>query len=281
MKNKTNARRSGIVIKKSDVFSTDRQLPIECVFADMSERLLKIQRDLIMPALIFEEYKIQNTITFFGASRILSETAAKDELEKVKRNTRAKDYAKKLKRAKIAVSMSKYYTAAETLAKRLQEWVNISNVPEEDKFHIMTGGGPGIMEAVNRGTFMAGGTCVGATISIGSEVRNEYVNKGVWFNFNYFLMRKFWLLFFAKAIVVFPGGMGTLDEMFEVLTLIKTRKAHGKIPMLLFGKAFWQKIINFNALLETGVIDECDLELIKFADTVDEAYKYIISIIKK
>ena len=278
---KKNARRAGDIIKKSDVFSTDRQLPFECVFADMSERLLKIQRDLLMPAVIFEKNKIQNTITFFGASRILSETAAKDELERIKKNPRAKDYAKKLKAAKSAVAMSKYYTAAEELAKRLQEWVNISNVPEEDKFHIMTGGGPGIMEAVNRGTFMAGGTTVGATISIGSEVRNEYVDKGVWFNFNYFLMRKFWLLFFAKAIVVFPGGMGTLDELFEVLTLIKTRKAHGKIPMLLFGEAFWRKIINFNALLETGVVDECDLELFKFADTVDEAYKYIISIIKK
>ena len=281
MKKKPNARRSGSVIKKSDVFSTDRQLPFECVFADMSERLLKLQRDLIMPAVIFEKNKIQNTITFFGASRIKPADAAKAELEKIKKNPGAKGYREKLRHAKNVLAMSKYYAAAETLAKRLQEWVNISNVPEEDKFHIMTGGGPGIMEAVNRGTFMAGGTTVGATISIGSEIRNEYVEKGVWFNFNYFLMRKFWLLFFAKAIVVFPGGVGTLDELFEVLTLIKTRKTHKKIPMVLFGKSFWQKAINFKALLAADVISQSDVDLIKYADTVEDAYNYIISIIKK
>lgn len=278
---KKNARRAGNIIKKSDVFSTDRQLPFECVFADMSERLLKIQRDLIMPAVIFEKNKIQNTVTIFGSSRIRSAAAAKAELEKIKKNPKAKDYREKLRRAKNVLAMSKYYTAAEELARRLQEWVNISNVPEDEKFHIMTGGGPGIMEASSRGAFSAGGTTVGATISIGSEIRNEYVDKGVWFNFNYFLMRKFWLIFFAKAIVVFPGGVGTLDELFEVLTLIKTRKTHKKIPMVLFGKSFWQKVINFKALLDADVVTQSDVDLIKYADTVDDAFNYIISIIKK
>ena len=278
---KKNARRAGDIIKKSDVFSTDRQLPFECVFADMSERLLKIQRDLIMPAVIFEKNKIQNTVTIFGSSRIRSAAAAKAELEKIKKNPKAKDYREKLRRAKNVLAMSKYYTAAEELARRLQEWVNISNVPEDEKFHIMTGGGPGIMEASSRGAFSAGGTTVGATISIGSEIRNEYVDKGVWFNFNYFLMRKFWLIFFAKAIVVFPGGVGTLDELFEVLTLIKTRKTHKKIPMVLFGKSFWQKAINFKALLDADVVTQSDVDLIKYADTVDDAFNHIISIIKK
>lgn len=280
MAKKNNVRRTVAVIKKAEVFSSE-PIPIECVFSDMSERLLKIQRDLLMPAFIFEKNKIQHTITFFGASRIKSEEQAKAELEKVKKNPKAKDYAKKLKDAKKSVAMSKYYTYAEELARRLQEWVNLSELSEDERFHIMTGGGPGIMEAASRGATKAGGKCVGATISIGSEAPNEYLDNGISFNFNYFLMRKFWLIFFAKAIVVFPGGVGTLDELFEVFTLIKTKKTQGKIPMILFGKSFWQKVINFKALIDADVITEKDMDLVKYVDTVDEAFNYIISIIKK
>jgi len=277
---KKNVRRTVPVIKKSEVFSSD-PAPIECIFSDMSERLLKIQRDLLMPAFIFEKNKIQHTITFFGASRIKSEEVANAELAKVKKNPKAKDYKEKLKAAKKSVAMSKYYTAAEELARRLQEWVNMSGLPEEERFHIMTGGGPCIIEAASKGAVKAGGTCVGATISIGSESPNEYLEKGVSFNFNYFLMRKFWLLFFAKAIVVFPGGVGTFDELFEVFTLIKTRKTQGKIPMVLFGKSFWQKAVNFQTLIDADVITERDMDLIKYVDSVDEAFDYIISIIDK
>ncbi len=277
---KKNIRRSVPVIKKSEVFTSDGSL-IECVFADMSERLLKIQRDLLMPAFIFEKNKIQHTITFFGASRIKSEEDAKAMLVKVKKNPKAKDYAKKLKEAKKAVAMSKYYTYAEELSRRIQEWINCANLSEDEKYFIMTGGGPGIMEAVNKGTYMAGGTAVGATISINSETRNEYVDKGVWFNFNYFLMRKFWLLFFAKAIVVFPGGVGTFDEFFEVITLIKTRKTQGKIPVVLFGSNFWKKVVNFKALVDADVISEDDLKLFTYADTVEEAYNFIVPMLTK
>ncbi len=277
---KKNIRRSVPVIKKSEVFTSDGSL-IECVFADMSERLLKIQRDLLMPAFIFEKNKIQHTITFFGASRIKSEEDAKAMLAKVKKNPKAKDYAKKLEDAKKAVAMSKYYTYAEELSRRIQEWINCANLPEDEKYFIMTGGGPGIMEAVNKGTYMAGGTAVGATISINSETRNEYVDKGVWFNFNYFLMRKFWLLFFAKAIVVFPGGVGTFDELFEVITLIKTRKTQGKIPVVLFGSSFWKKVVNFKALVDADVISEDDLKLFTYADTVEEAYNFIVPMLTK
>ncbi len=277
---KKNTRRTVPVIKKSEVFTSDGSL-IECVFSDMSERLLKIQRDLLMPAFIFEKNKIQHTITFFGASRIKSEEVAKAELEKVKKNPKAKNYAKKLKDAKKSVAMSKYYTCAEELASRLQEWINCANLPEDEKYYIMTGGGPGIMEAANKGALKSGGVPVGATISINSETRNEYLDKGVWFNFNYFLMRKFWLLFFAKAIVVFPGGVGTFDELFEVITLIKTRKTQGKIPMVLFGSSFWKKVVNFKALVDADVISEDDLKLFTYVDTVDEAYNFIIPILEK
>ena len=272
---KKNARRTTSVIKKSDVFSTDGQ-PIEGVFADMSERLLKIQRDLLMPAFIFEKNKVQNTITFFGSARIKPESVAKKMLADVKKNPKAKDYKAKLKSAQKAVAMSKYYTCAEELARRLQEWVNAQHLPDEGKYYIMTGGGPGIMEAANKGAFIAGGKSVGATILISDEQhRNDYVDTSVWFDFNYFLMRKFWLLFFAKAIVVFPGGAGTLDELFEVFTLVKTHKAQGKIPMVLFDGAFWKKIVNFPALVEADVITEKDMELLTFVDSVDEAFDTI------
>ena len=276
---KKNHRRSVPVIKKSEVYSSDPQ-PIECVISDMSERILKIQRDLLMPAIIFEKNKIQHTITFFGASRIKPEAQAKEELAKVKKNPKAKDYAQKLKMARKAVASSKYYTAAQELAKRLQEWINLKNFKPEDKLYIMTGGGPGIMEAAARGSCAAGGTPVGATISIHCEKPNEYVEQGISFNFNYFLMRKFWLLFFAKAIVVFPGGVGTFDELFEVFTLIKTRKTQSKIPMVLFGKKFWKSAVNFKTLVDADVITEKDLDLIEYVDTVDEAFKYIIANIK-
>ncbi len=276
---KKNNRRSVSVIKKSEVYSADPQ-PIECVIADMSERILKIQRDLLMPAIIFEKNKIQHTITFFGASRIKPEAEAKAELAKVKKNPNAKDYAQKLKMARRAVASSKYYTAAQELSRRLQEWINLQKFTPEEEIYIMTGGGPGIMEAAAKGAHLAGGTPVGATISIHCEQPNEYVSQGISFNFNYFLMRKFWLLFFAKAIVVFPGGVGTFDELFEVFTLIKTRKTQGRIPMVLFGKKFWKSAVNFKTLIDADVITEKDLDLIEYVDSVEEAFKYITSNIK-
>ncbi len=253
--------------------------PIECAFEGMSERLMRIQRDLLMPAFIFEQEKIQNTITFFGASRIKPEDAAQRELEAAKKCSGSKEG---LEAAKMAFEMSKYYTAAEELARRLQEWSNCLDLPEDQKFYIMTGGGPGIMEAANKGAYKAGGTPVGATIVIPDEQkRNKYLDRGVWINFNYFLMRKFWLLFFAKALVVFPGGTGTFDEFFEVFTLMKTRKTHSYIPTVLFGKKFWENAVDFDWLVKTDVITKADLEFFQYAETVEEAYNIITSKLEK
>ena len=132
------------------------------------------------------------------------------------------------------------------------------------------------MEAAGEGAFMAGGKPVGATILITDEQRrNPYVDKGVWVNFHYFLMRKFWLLFFSKALVIFPGGTGTLDEFFEVFTLMKTRKTARKIPTVLFGKKFWENTINFETLIEADVITRADMDFFVYADTVDEAFNYL------
>ncbi len=255
--------------------------PIECVFEGMSERLMRIQRDLLMPAFIFEQEKIQNTITFFGASRIKPEDVAKNAYEDAKKRGGRGSKAQ-LEAAKMAYEMSKYYTCAEELARRLQEWSNCLDLPEDKKFYIMTGGGPGIMEAANKGAYRAGGTPVGATIVIPDEQkRNKYLDRGVWINFNYFLMRKFWLLFFAKALVVFPGGTGTFDEFFEVFTLMKTRKTHSYIPTVLFGRKFWEKSVNFDWLVKTDVITKDDLGFFEYAETVDEAFNFITSKLEK
>lgn len=255
--------------------------PIECAFEGMSERLMRIQRDLLMPAFIFEQENIQNTITFFGSSRIKPEDLAKKELEAAKKRA-GRNAKEELEAAKMAYEMSKYYTAAEELARRLQEWSNCLDLPADEKFYIMTGGGPGIMEAANKGAYKAGGTPVGATIIIPDEQkRNKYLEKGVWINFNYFLMRKFWLLFFAKALVVFPGGTGTFDEFFEVFTLMKTRKTHPYIPTVLFGRKFWEKCVDFDWLVKTDVVTKSDLEFFEYAETVEEAFSIITSKLEK
>lgn len=241
-----------VVVK--DALLEDEQIsslqPIECVFSDMSQRLMRIMRDLLSPAFIFEKEQIQNTVTIFGSARIKSEEVAKAELDALKKHpAKTKEYKEKLDAAKRAVEMSKYYTAACELARRLQEWFNMLPLPDAEKFYIMTGGGPGIMEAASKGAYMAGGKPVGATILITDEQRrNPYVDQGVWVNFHYFLMRKFWLLFFAKALVVFPGGTGTFDEFFEVFTLMKTRKTARKIPTVLFGRKFWESCVDYEPM---------------------------------
>lgn len=268
--------------KMDESVSISCEQPIECVFADMSERLMRIQRDLLMPAFIMEQEGIQNTITMFGSARIKPESVALENLEAAKKRANTKEGRENLERAKMAYEMSKYYTAAEELARRIQEWSNCLEVPGDQKYYIMTGGGPGIMEAANKGAFMAGGKTVGATIFIPDEQRrNKYVDKGVWMNFHYFLMRKFWLLFFAKALVVFPGGTGTFDEFFEVFTLMKTRKTANYIPTVLFGRKYWEKVVDFNYMVKTDVITKKDLDFFIFADTVDEAYNFITSSLEK
>ena len=280
MGKKISPKKNSKILKKvSDGKLDDYDQPIEGIFENMSERLMRIQRDLLMPAFVFQSEGVQNTITFFGSAQIKPEGEAKSAYEDAIKRKAPKDT---LERLKMDVEMSKYYEAAEDLARRLQEWSNCLDLPPEHKYYIMTGGGPGIMEAANRGAYTAGAKTVGATIHIPDEQRrNDFVAKGVWVNFNYFLMRKFWLLFFAKALVVFPGGTGTFDEFFEVFTLMKTRKTPNYIPTVLFGRKFWEKAVDFPFLVKTGVIRNEDLGFFRFADSVEEAYDYITGELNK
>ncbi|MBO6102087.1 MAG: LOG family protein [Opitutales bacterium] len=255
--------------------------PIDCAFDNMAIRLVNIQRDLIMPAIAFEHFGVENTITFFGASRIKSPEVAKANLAALQKSLKGKKPSAKhresLRMAHADVAMSKYYTAARELAMQLQLWINKKHLPREKTPVLMSGGGPGIMEAANRGASEAGGKTVGLTIYIPDERRaNEYISEGMHIPFHYFIMRKFWLIFFSKAIVVFPGGMGTLDEFCEVVTLMKTAKIRDSFPLVLFGREFWKKTLNLENLVAANVMARDDLKLIDYADTVEEACKIIL-----
>ena len=288
MQKKTKAKKAEPKKRRQKIIlDSQYDQPIDSAFSNMSDRLVKIQRDLLMPAIAFDHFGIQNTITFFGASRIKPPAVAEANLAAVQRQVKksAKPSAALKEKLKIAMrdkKMSRYYAMAEELAMRLQEWINIQKFGERDKYYIISGGGPGIMEAANKGAFRAGGRSIGLTITIPDEQRlNEYVPRELGINFHYFLMRKFWLLFFAKAIVVFPGGTGTFDEFFEVFTLMKTRKNDAIFPIVLFDRDFWQKAVNFRHLIESDVITEKDIAFFKYVDSVDEAYDFITKSLEK
>ena len=171
--------------------------------------------------------------------------------------------------------MARYYDDAVTLAERLTKWSK--GIPERKRrFVVCSGGGPGIMEAANRGAAQAGGYSIGLNISLPFEqMPNPYQTRELSFEFHYFFIRKFWFVYLAKALVVFPGGFGTLDELFEILTLVQTRKTAKKIPIVLYGEEFWKEVVRFDSLVKWGTISREDLDLFHFANNVDTAFEYI------
>jgi uncharacterized protein (TIGR00730 family) len=234
-------------------------------------RALRILAEYMEPDSRFSHYRIEDTIVFMGSARTPSAEQAQEELEAARRS------GGDVERAEIRVEMSQYYEAARALALRLTDWSKQMSGAER-RFVVCTGGGPGIMEAANRGASEARGTNVGLTISIpNEEFDNRYVTRELSFHFHYFFMRKFWFVYLAKAIVVFPGGFGTLDELFEILTLLQTSKVRKRLPVVLFGTRYWDEVVNFDALVKYGNINAEDLNLIHRTDSVDDAYKYIVS----
>ena len=235
-------------------------------------RELRILSEYLEPKSRFDRHKVEDTIVFMGSARILSREAAADLLRA------AQAGSGDLREAKTALQMSVYYEAARELANRLTLWSK-GLAKEERRFVVCTGGGPGIMEAASRGAAEAHGINVGLTISLPKETEefeNPYVTRGLDVHFHYFFMRKFWFVYLAKAIVVFPGGYGTLDELFEILTLVQTRKVRKSLPIVLFGTEFWSKVIDFDALAEHGTIGPADVDLMYRTDSVDEAYDWIV-----
>jgi len=228
-------------------------------------RPLRILSEYFEPKSRFDRFKVEDTIVFMGSARIQSREAAE---ERVRKGGGEK--------AQTALKMSAYYEAAREFAFRLTSWSKALD-HEERRFVVCTGGGPGIMEAANRGAAEAKGLNVGLTISIPvEEFDNPYVTRELAFHFHYFFMRKFWFAYLAKAVIVFPGGYGTLDELFELLTLVQTRKMRKPMPIVLFGTEYWREIVDFDALARHGMIDPKDVELVHRTDSVDEAFDWVV-----
>ena len=225
-------------------------------------RSLRILAEYLHPKAQFEQEKVSNTIVIFGSARAPSP-------EELNNNDGSKEGREKNQK------LAKYYDATRMLSRKLTEW-SMDIDKEEQKYVICSGGGPGIMIAANRGAREANGKTASLRISLPFEdAPNPYVNEELDFEFHYFFTRKFWFSYLAKALVIMPGGFGTLDEFFEVLTLIQTGKIKKNLPIVLFGKEYWNKLINFETLVEFGTINKEDLDLFFLTDSVDEAYDHI------
>jgi len=249
-------------------------------------RTLRILAEYNEPMARFRRERIQDTVVFFGSARFRALDVASHELELLdntgsvapapEAEQPARDpeetSALRHKRAEAAVEMARYYEDARTLAHLMTSWSK--NLPgRRHRFVITSGGGPGIMEAANRGAWEAGGKTIGLNIMLPFEQQpNPYITPALNFNFHYFFMRKYWFAYLAKALVVFPGGFGTLDEMFELLTLDQTHKLSKPITIVIYGSKYWKNVINLELLADKGAIALKDLDLFQFADTPEEAF---------
>lgn len=243
-------------------------------------RAIRILSEYFEPRSRFIKNKIADTIVFFGSARIISRKDALKLVESSKKET-ASSPKRKFDGAVKLLEMSKYYEDAVELSKRLTAWSK-SLKQENNRFIICSGGGPGIMEAANKGAKLAGGHSIGLNISIPFEqFVNKYVDPDLAFEFHYFFMRKLWFVYLAKALIVFPGGFGTMDELMEVLTLLQTKKITKKMKIVMYDENYWREIINFDALIEHGTISKDDMKLFDFCSTVDEAYEKITSHFQK
>lgn len=232
-------------------------------------RALRILSEYVEPEARFAKYNIADTIVFFGSARAPSREDAERRLDAAKR------HGGDVEEAERKLAMSRYYEDARSLAYRLTEWSKTLEGSRR-RFVVCTGGGPGIMEAANRGASEAAGVNVGLNISLPHEQHeNPYITRELSFEFHYFFMRKFWFTYLAKAMVVFPGGFGTMDELFENLTLVQTRKLRKRIPIVLFGSDFWDEVVDFDKLVHAGTIAAEDPDLVFRTDSVDDAFEYL------
>jgi uncharacterized protein (TIGR00730 family) len=245
-------------------------------FLDSTDaRPIRILAEYLEPLRRFRQENIQDTVVFFGSARVHSRKVAERALLRLTdpKARRRADHAAALKRSRKAVEWSRYYEDARALAHQLTEWSLSLEVPRR-RFVVCSGGGPGIMEAANRGARDAGGKTVGLNIRLPFEQGpNRYITKGLHFEFHYFFMRKFWFAYLAKALVIFPGGFGTLDEMFEILTLAQTRKLSKKLLVVLYGTEYWNQVFDLQPLVEWGAIEERDLGLLCYVDTPEAAFE--------
>ena len=227
-------------------------------------RPIRLQLELLKPELVQNEHGVDSTIVFFGSARVVATEVAERELA----DARTSGDARILKAAQTRLAMSRYYEEARRFAALVSERSRTLDTP----IYVVTGGGPGIMEAGNRGAFEVGGKSVGLNIVLSHEqAPNRYVTPELCFQFHYFALRKMHFLMRAIALVCFPGGFGTLDELFEVLTLVQTGKSRMR-PIMLFGREFWTRLIDFELLIDTGMIAPGDVHLFHFVETAEEAW---------
>jgi len=243
-------------------------------------RNIRILTEMIEPADRLRRNHIRHTVVFFGSARTLSRTESQQKLKLAEKKLNeasapSKELETAVQEAKAEHAMSRYYEDAVILAEKLTLWFNKSE--NKDKhFRICSGGGPGIMEAANRGAKQANGESIGLNIALPFQQEpNIYQTKDISFEFHYFFIRKFWFFYLSKAMIVFPGGFGTLDELFELLTIIQTGKTRKYMPIVLYGKDYWNELINFEAMLKWGMISKEDLKLFKICDTIDETFTYL------
>jgi len=249
-------------------------------------RIVRILAEYNEPLARFRRERIEDTVVFFGSARFRALNVATAELQLLE-NTGASEAAPheeqpavpgepaselKMRRAEAAVEMARYYEDARKLAGLIAKWAGGLEGPRH-RFVVTSGGGPGIMEAANRGAFEAGCKTIGLNIALPFEQEpNRYITPDLNFQFHYFFMRKFWFAYLAKALVVFPGGFGTLDEMFELLTLTQTHKVANKITVVIYGSNYWNSVINLDTLVDKGTIAPKDRDLFQFADTPEQAF---------
>src|SRR5882672_11867242 len=241
-------------------------------------RVLRILSEYIEPLARFRREQIQDTVVFFGSARIQNPQKALHKLTEVQGNDgnlTAPEQASSLKRAQASVDMARYYEDARRLAYMLTEW-SIQIPAKRRRFVVTTGGGPGIMEAANLGAEEAGGKTIGLNINLPFEQNpNPHITPALNFEFHYFFMRKFWFAYLAKALVIFPGGFGTLDELFEIMTLAQTQKLAKKILVVIYGSEYWKRLINFDVMIDAGTIAAADLDLFKIVDTPEEGFRVL------
>ena len=245
-------------------------------------RNIRILCEMTEPGLRFAKQSVEDTIVLFGSARTKPIVVAEKELAVIKSAIKdpenlTVEEKRRLQQAECAIKSAPYYDAAVQLSESLTRWSMSLSKDHQRRFLICSGGGPGIMEAANLGAHNAGGKSIGLGISLPFEQGvNEYIPKELQFEFHYFFVRKYWFVLLARALVAFPGGFGTMDELFETLTLVQTKKVEEVPPIVLFGSEFWNDVCDFDALVKWGTISPGDIDLFKIVDTVEEAHDYIV-----